>query len=67
LDILIAVDAFERLEIRRRQRIFEPFATAAKRIVRQHRHNGADVVATGTPDGHRGNHGHGWAFSEKNL
>jgi len=43
LDVLIAVDPFERPEIRRRQRVFEPFARAAERIVRQHPHNDIDV------------------------
>ena len=48
----------ERPEIGRRQRILEPFARAAERIVRQHRHDGADIVAAGAPDGDGGNRGH---------
>ena len=43
--------ALERPEIGRRQRVFDPFARAAERIVRQHRHDRADVVAAGAPDG----------------
>ena len=51
LDVRIALDPLERLEIGRRQRILDPLARAAKRIVRQHRHDGADVVAAGAADG----------------
>src|SRR5258707_8862427 len=58
LDIRIMVERFERPEIGRWQRLFEPFARAAKRIVRQHPDDDADVVATGAPDGNRGRRGH---------
>jgi len=59
LDVLIAVDPFERPEIRRRQRVFEPFARAAERIVRQHPHNDIDVFTVGAPDGDRDVRSHG--------
>jgi len=41
LDVRIARDAFERVEINLRQRIFDPFPRPAERIVRQH---GDDVT-----------------------
>src|SRR5260370_17720566 len=49
---------FERRECRkiaRRQRVFEPFARAAERIIRQHPHDGIDVVAAGAADKNRRN------------
>ena len=42
---------FERREIGLRQRIFDPLAGAAERIVRQHGDDEADVLAAGTADG----------------
>ena len=53
LDVRIALDRLERLEIGWRQRILDPLARAAERIVRQHRHDGADVIAAGAADGDR--------------
>src|SRR5260370_39129313 len=47
LEVRIAVDRLERLEIAIRQRIFEPLPRAAERIVRQHFDDDADVVAAG--------------------
>src|SRR3984885_6794946 len=47
LDMGSVFERFERPEIGRRQRLFDPFARAAKRIVRQHAHDGADVVTGG--------------------
>ena len=41
----------ERREIGLRQRILDPLAAAAERIVRQHGDDGADVVAAGAADG----------------
>jgi hypothetical protein len=58
LDILIAVDPLERQEIGWRQRILEPFARAAERIVRQHPNDDADIIAPGAPDGDRGSCSH---------
>src|SRR5260370_20227667 len=51
LDVWIAFDRLECPEIGRRQRVFDPFARAAERIVREHFHNDAGVSATGAPDG----------------
>lgn len=58
LDIRIAVERVERPEIGWRQRILDPLARAAERIVRQHRHDDADVVAAGAPEGDGGRCGH---------
>src|SRR5258708_37661705 len=58
LDVRIAGERFEGAEIRRRQRVFEAFACAAERIVRQHRHDDTDVVAARAPDGNREIPGH---------
>src|ERR1700756_3434264 len=54
LDMGSVFERFERPEIGRRQRLFDPFARAAKRIVRQHAYDGGDVVTPGAPDGYRG-------------
>ena len=51
-------EPLERLEIGLRQRIFEPLARAAERIVRQHGDDGADVVAAGAADGDLRNRSH---------
>jgi hypothetical protein len=56
--VRIAGERFESVEIRLRQRVFETFACAAERIVRQHRHDDTDVVAARAPDGNRGIPGH---------
>ena len=53
LDVRIVVERLERPEIGRRQRVFDPFARAAERIVRQHADDDADVVAAGAADGNR--------------
>ena len=53
LDIFIAIDSLERREIRRRQRILDPLARAAERVVGQHGNDGADVVAAGAANGDR--------------
>jgi len=58
LDMGSLFERFERPEIGRRQRLLDPFAGAAERIVRQHPHDRADVVTTGAPDGCRGNFSH---------
>jgi hypothetical protein len=52
-EIRIACDAFERIEIDLRQRIFEPFPRSAEPIIRQHGDNVADIVAAGATDGDR--------------
>jgi hypothetical protein len=54
-----ALEGVERSEIGRRQRIFQPLAAAAERIVGQHSHDDTDIAAAGTPDGDRGNRGRG--------
>jgi hypothetical protein len=58
LDIGIVLDGFEGAEIRGWQRLFNPLASAAERIVSQHRNNSPDVVATGTPNSNSGNFSH---------
>jgi hypothetical protein len=51
LDVRVAVDGLERREIALRQRVLDPFTTAAERIVRQHGDDDADILAAGTADG----------------
>ena len=51
LNVRIAVDRFERREIGLRQRVLDPLAGAAERIVRQHGDDDADILAAGTADG----------------
>src|SRR3984957_8002597 len=58
LNIRVAVERLEGLEIARRQRVFDPFAAAAERVVRQHPDNGADVVAARGTDGDGGDRSH---------
>jgi hypothetical protein len=58
LDIRIVFERLECPEVGLRQRVFEPFARTAERIVRQHRDNGADVAAARAADGDSGNLGH---------
>src|ERR1700704_3321057 len=55
LDIWSLSERLEREEIGRRQRVLEPFARAAERIVRQHRHDDADIAAARAPNRNRGN------------
>ncbi len=58
LDMRIVFERLERPKIANRQRLFDPFARAAERIVGQHRHDDADVVAAGAPECDRGTRGH---------
>ena len=58
LDVRIARDAFERVEIDLRQRIFDAFPRPAQRIVRQHGDDGTDVLAARATDGDIGSGGH---------
>ena len=51
LDVRIAVQPFERVVIKCRQRIFEPLAGTAEMIVGKHRDNGGDVVAARGTEG----------------
>ena len=53
LDVRIAIDRLERLEIGFRQRFLDPLARAAERVVRQHADDGTDVAAPGTANGDR--------------
>jgi hypothetical protein len=56
LDVGSSFERFECLKVSRRQRIFDPLASTAERIVREHRHNDADVVAACGSDGDRSKH-----------
>ena len=58
VSIRIARDAFERIEIDLRQRIFEPFPLPAEPIVRQHGDDGTDIVTAGATDGDLRTGGH---------
>src|ERR1700754_5346433 len=53
LDIGIALDPLEGVEIELRQRLLQPFARAAKMIVGEHCNDGDDIVAARTTDGYR--------------
>src|SRR5690242_18003659 len=53
LDARITVDGLERFEIARWQGRFDSFASAAKRIVRQHPDDGLDILAAGAANGDR--------------
>jgi hypothetical protein len=55
---MILVNGLECLEIAQRQRLLDPFAAAAERIVRQHPHDGLDVAASGAADGDGGARSH---------
>src|SRR5215211_9454575 len=73
LQIRIARDPLERLDIARRQRRFEPLARGPEGVVGQHANDGADVIAAGATDGDRGTGGHdvrrstGWRQAERPL
>jgi hypothetical protein len=51
LDVRVAIDRLEGLEIGLRQWIFETLSRTAERIVRQHRNNDADIITARATNG----------------
>ena len=54
LNIRVVCEPLERREVGLRQRVFDPLARPAERIVRQHGDDGADVLAAGAANGDLG-------------
>jgi len=50
LDMRVTINRLKCPKIARRQRRLDPFPAAAERIVRQHPHDGFDVLAPGAAD-----------------